>query len=95
MVLPLTVAMGARLGKGVVAKIVREHGGFSAQVITFVAIYSCSSVRDPELEPILGKALSTGVLLNLKSVRLDSHAPEDSCVVHGHDVCLSVADIHS
>ncbi len=94
-VLPLTVAMGATLGKGVVAKIIREGGAFSAQVITFVAIYSCSSVRNPELEPLLGKALSTGVLLKLKSVRLDSHAQADTCMVHGHDVCLSTADIQS
>ena len=62
LILPLTVAMGATLGKGVVAKIVRGRGNFSARVITFVAIYSCTSVRDPQIEPLLGKAFSTGAL---------------------------------
>jgi protein-L-isoaspartate(D-aspartate) O-methyltransferase len=93
LVLPLTVPMGATgLGKGVVAKIVRQHGSFSAQVITFVAIYSCTSVRDPQLVPLLGKALATGALLKLKSVRRDPHEPADTCVLHGGEVCLSSAD---
>ena len=60
MVLPLTVPMGRTLGKGVMARIVRKDGGFSAQTITLVAIYSCTSARDPQLEALLGKALSTG-----------------------------------
>jgi protein-L-isoaspartate(D-aspartate) O-methyltransferase len=91
LVLPLTVAMGTNLGKGVVAKITRERGGFPAQVISFVAIYSCASVRDPQLEPLLGKAIATGALLKLKSVRRDPHAPADTCLLHG-DVCLSSAE---
>ena len=91
MVLPLTMAMGATLGKGVVAKIVRGAGGFAAQVITFVAIYSCTSVRDAQIEPLLAKALSTGALFKMKSVRLDAHESGETCVLHGRDVCLSSA----
>jgi protein-L-isoaspartate(D-aspartate) O-methyltransferase len=89
MVLPLTMKISATLGKGVVVKIVREAGGFSARVATFVAIYSCSSVRDPQLEPQLGKALATGRLMKLKSVRRDAHELAESCVLHGREVCLS------
>jgi hypothetical protein len=84
-------APGATLGKGVVVKITRERGGFHAQAITFVAMYSCTSVRDPELEPLLGKAIGTGALLKLKSVRREPHAPVDTCLLHG-DVCLSSAE---
>jgi protein-L-isoaspartate(D-aspartate) O-methyltransferase len=93
MVLPITVARGTTgLGQGVMAKITHERGAFTARILTFVAIYSCSSVRDPELEPVLGKALATGALMNLKSVRRDPHEPSDTCVVHGREVCLSSAD---
>ncbi|MGB7622743.1 MAG: methyltransferase domain-containing protein [Terriglobia bacterium] len=93
MVLPITFAMGTTgLGQGVMAKITRERDIFNARILTFVAIYSCSSVRDPELEPVLGKALATGALMNLKSVRRDPHEPVDTCVVHGREVCLSSAD---
>lgn len=79
MVLPLTVAfgmgMGANLGKGVMAKITREASGFSATVVSFVAIYSCSSpaVRDPEIEKTLGKALGSGALFKMRSLRQDTH----------------------
>ncbi|HXZ40212.1 MAG TPA: methyltransferase domain-containing protein [Terriglobales bacterium] len=97
LVLPLTVAMGmgmgANLGKGVMAKITREPGGFSAQVVTFVAIYSCTSVRDPQLEKALGKALSTMALLKMKSARLDPHEPADTCLLHGSVVCLSTVEV--
>jgi protein-L-isoaspartate(D-aspartate) O-methyltransferase len=94
MVLPITVARGTTgLGQGIMVKIVREGGGFSADIVTFVAIYSCSSVRDPQLEPVLGKAIATGALMKLKSVRRDRHEPADSCVVHGGEVCLSSAEV--
>jgi len=94
MVLPLTFARGATgVGQGVMARIIRERGGFSAQVITYAAIYSCTSVRDPELEPLLGKALATGALQKLKSVRRDPHDQTDTCVVHRRDVCLSSAEL--
>jgi protein-L-isoaspartate(D-aspartate) O-methyltransferase len=94
MILPITVARGTTgLGQGIMAKIVRERGGFTAEIVTFVAIYSCSSVRDPHLEPVLGKAIATGALMKLKSVRRDPHEPADTCVVHAREVCLSSAEV--
>jgi hypothetical protein len=35
------------------------------------------------------KAISTGALLKLKSVRVDIHDEEDTCILHGDSVCLS------
>jgi protein-L-isoaspartate(D-aspartate) O-methyltransferase len=99
LVLPLTVAMGmgmgANLGKGAMVKITRRASGFSSQVVTFVAIYSCTSMRDPQLEKVLGKALSTMALLRMKSARLDPHEPAESCLLHSSDVCLSAAEVGS
>jgi protein-L-isoaspartate(D-aspartate) O-methyltransferase len=93
LVLPITAAIGTTsFGSGVMAKITRERGVLAAQVITFTAIFSCTSVRDPQLDPLLGKALATRTLLKLKSVRLDQHDPADTCVIHRRDVCLSSAD---
>jgi protein-L-isoaspartate(D-aspartate) O-methyltransferase len=91
MILPLTVAMGPTLGKGVMAKITRENDEFSARIVTFVAIYSCASVRDPQLEPLLAKALSGGSLMKMKSVRRDLHEPDNTCLVHSRGLCLSTA----
>lgn len=91
MILPLTVPMGPTLGKGVMARIAREPEGFSAKVVTFVAIYSCASVRDPQVEPLLGKAMVGGSLMKIRSLRRDAHDPDQTCAVHGRDVCLSTA----
>jgi protein-L-isoaspartate(D-aspartate) O-methyltransferase len=44
------------------------------------------------LEPLLAKAFANGTLLKLKSVRIDAHAPQETCVVHTSGVCLSSAE---
>lgn len=90
-VLPITAAIGGgSFGRGAMIRITRHEGKFSAQAITYVAIYSCTSLRDPELDPLVAKALASGVLLKLKSLRRDPHPDEDSCVLHHPDICLSI-----
>jgi len=49
------MGMGANLDKVVFAKVTREPDGFSARVVSFVAIHSCSSIRNPKLEVLPGK----------------------------------------
>jgi len=61
-------------------------------VITFVAIYSCSGGRDAELEAALGKAVMSGVLMKVKSVRIEAHEAGEGCILHRSDVCLSEAE---
>ncbi|MGA7924709.1 MAG: methyltransferase domain-containing protein [Candidatus Sulfotelmatobacter sp.] len=97
LVLPLTIAAGmgmrANLGKGVMAKITREANGFSARVVTLVAIYSCVGMRDPQIEQALSKAMGAGKLFKLRSLRRDVHEPTDTCLMHGADLCLSSAEL--
>jgi protein-L-isoaspartate(D-aspartate) O-methyltransferase len=93
LVVPFTIAMNATIGQGVMTKVVRERGGYTAEMVTPLAIYSGGSMRDPELEPLMLKALATGGLLKLKSVRRDGHEPVESCVLHGREVCLSMATV--
>jgi protein-L-isoaspartate(D-aspartate) O-methyltransferase len=93
LIVPLTVAVTPTLGQGVMAKIVREWGGFSAEVITVLAIFSCTSARDPLLEPLMPKALTSGALLRMRSIRRDIHEPADTCILHGSEVCVSSAQL--
>jgi protein-L-isoaspartate(D-aspartate) O-methyltransferase len=93
LVVPLTMAMTPTLGVGFMTKIVRRDGGFSAEIVTSIAIYSCTSVRDAQREPLLKAAMMSGGLTKMKSVRRDAHERTDECVVHGTDVCLSSAAI--
>jgi protein-L-isoaspartate(D-aspartate) O-methyltransferase len=91
LLLPLTVPLAPNVGKGMMVKITREPAGLAARVATFVAIYSCSSARDTQVEALLGKAMASGALFQLKSVRRDVHKPCDSCLVHSDGMCLSSA----
>lgn len=93
LVVPLTMSTTPTLGVGVMAKIIRERNGFSAQVVTSLAIYSCTSMRDAQREPLLRAAMTSGALMKMRSVRRDAHEQSDTCVVHGADVCLSSAEI--
>jgi protein-L-isoaspartate(D-aspartate) O-methyltransferase len=97
LVLPLTATMDASQvgGAGIVAKITGGGSGFSIRVVTLVGIYSCTSVRDSEMNAALAKALATKALLKLKSVRTDPHPQEETCLAHRADVCLSTADLPS
>jgi protein-L-isoaspartate(D-aspartate) O-methyltransferase len=93
LILPITLATSETLGAGLMTKIVRQTNGFSARGVTPVGIYSCKSVRDPELEPLLRSAFTTQSILKLQSLRREPHEQEDTCLVHGKAVCFSSAQL--
>lgn len=93
LILPITLATSETLGAGLMTKIVRQSNGFSARGVTPVGIYSCKSVRDPELEPLLRSAFTTQSILKMQSLRREPHEQEDTCLVHGKAVCLSSAQL--
>jgi protein-L-isoaspartate(D-aspartate) O-methyltransferase len=93
LVLPITLATSQTLGAGLMIKIVRRPNGFSAHGVTPVGIYSCKSVRDPELEPLVREALVTQKLLKVRSFRREQHEKEDTCLLHGQGVCFSSAEL--
>ena len=51
LVVPLTMATTPTIGFGVMARIVREGDRFLADMVTPVAIYSCTGMRYPQREP--------------------------------------------
>jgi protein-L-isoaspartate(D-aspartate) O-methyltransferase len=104
LVLPITTGMGRPgFGAGVVVRIVREkiresaghESAFSASVLTQVAIYDCTSTRDPEMEQVIAKAFRSPALTSVRSLRRDAHELAESCVLHGKSFCLSTVEIVS
>lgn len=91
LVLPITIAMNATIGQGVMIKILRSGQAYSTELVTALAIYSGGRLRDAALEAQLLQALKSGGLLRTKSVKRDAHERGEMCVVHGQDVCLSLA----
>jgi protein-L-isoaspartate(D-aspartate) O-methyltransferase len=92
LVAPFTMAMSPTLGQGIMTKISRRGDSYSAEMVSPVAIFSGGKLRDPALEPEMAKALRSGGLLKLKSVRRDAHEPGETCVIHATGVCLSMAE---
>lgn len=93
LIIPLTMATTPRLGIGMMINIVRRGSAYSAEVVTSIAIYSCKSARDPQREPLLRAAITTGGFMKIKSLRRDAHEKTDACVMHCDDMCLSSAGI--
>ena len=92
LVVPFTMAVNATIGQGVMTKITLSSGRYATEMVSPVGIYSGGSLRDAALEPQMIKGLRTGGLLKLKSVRLDAHEMGETCMVHGREVCLSLAE---
>jgi protein-L-isoaspartate(D-aspartate) O-methyltransferase len=93
LVVPFTMAINPALGQGIMTKIVRNDSGYSAEMVSPVAIFSGGNLRDPGLEPLIAKALRSGGLLKLKSIRRDAHEAGETCVLHTSEVCLSMAEL--
>jgi len=95
LLLPLTVQMPGMgsLGKGVIVVIARAPAGagFSAEVLSFVAIYSAIGLRDAGIEASLGQALRRTSFPNLTQLRRDRHEQTPDCWFHADRVCLSMA----
>jgi len=93
LVLPITLATSETLGAGLMTKIVRRSNGFSAHGVTPVGIYSCKSVRDPELEVLVRNAFTTQALLRVRSLRREPHEQDETCLMHGKGVCFSSVEL--
>jgi protein-L-isoaspartate(D-aspartate) O-methyltransferase len=97
LVFPLTIATSPTLGQGAMVKVVRESAGFAAKTVSLLAILNGGNLRDPELEaPLrqtLAKAMATGAMFQMKSLRRDTHEPDDSCLWHTPGACLSAKPV--
>ena len=95
LLLPLTVGLPGMgpLGKGVIVVITRmpNGAGFSAEMLSFVAIYSAIGLRDQAIEVSLGQALRRTSFPNLTQLRRDQHNISPDCWLHADGFCLSMA----
>ena len=75
------------------ARFTKVGSDFSSQIITPVAIFSCIGMRDAEGEQGLRDAIRAGKLLKMRSLRRDDHEPDDTCIVHRTEICLSSVEV--
>ena len=85
---PLTFDTGSG-GKGCMLLVKREGERYQVRTIGFVMIYSSTSLRDPELNGLLAKQISSGKIFAVQSLRRDGHDVDDTCLLHSKECCLS------
>ena len=90
-VIPLTVSMAGmrNIGKGVVVLLTKHPSGFSAEFVSFTAIFSAIGLRDESLSPLIGQALQKNPMPRLKTFRRDPHEQAAECWLHTPGFCLS------
>jgi protein-L-isoaspartate(D-aspartate) O-methyltransferase len=72
---PLTFeAPGFPGGRGCMLLVKRDGDVYSARCVGFAMIYSCTSLREPELNAALTKLISAGKVFSARSLRRDPHA---------------------
>lgn len=89
LVFPLTMPINPAVGHGLMLKVTRQSAAYSAQILSPVAIFSCTAARNPQLEPLLTNAFKTATIFKLQSLRRDAHEPADTCLLHLPDICFS------
>lgn len=91
LVLPMTVEFGMpNVGKGLALRILRGESGYEANFLPVpVMIYSCSSVRNPDIAAEFGNQMMTGTFNTVRSLRRDAHEQAPSCWLHSAEFCLS------
>jgi len=89
MVLPLAVARNPSAGDAIAVRIERQGSQFAAQPLCLLSLYASPSLRSEALLEQLNRAFMTHSILRIKSVRVDEHEQDDSCLAHSSGFCVS------
>ena len=76
-------------GWGVMMRIERTLSGFAAKWLAPCGYYPCFGAIDSEADRRLGEALEKNGLTDVRSLRIEGHDPEESCLLHGKRYCFS------
>jgi protein-L-isoaspartate(D-aspartate) O-methyltransferase len=95
LVLPITIDVGMpNIGKGFALRVSRLASGYAARFLPMpVMIYSCTSVRDPQIASAFGQRFMSGAFGSVRSLRVEPHSSEPSCWLHSTAFCLSTLSV--
>jgi protein-L-isoaspartate(D-aspartate) O-methyltransferase len=80
-------------GWGVMIRVHRLEGAYSAGVVSPVAIFPCAGALDAEADRLLAQSFERGGLAVVHSLRRDVHEADSSCLLHGRGYCFSKATV--
>jgi protein-L-isoaspartate(D-aspartate) O-methyltransferase len=93
MLLPLCVGATENAGKVLAIAITRRGERYAAEPAAVFGLYSSPSLRDPARQALLYQAMESKRMGELRSVRLEAHAPGASCIAHTEGFCLSAETV--
>jgi len=90
LILFLTAAVDdSGMGRGGALKVKREGQGYTARFISSVSVFHCLGCRDEQSNLRLREAMERGGWRAVRSLRQESHEPNETCWLHGDGFCLS------
>ena len=87
LLLPLTGKGG--WGQTLLVTRQRDGEGFAARFAGYVGIYHFAGARDAEMAERIDRAVGRHDMADVKSLRREPHAEDESCWLHGEGWCLS------
>ena len=91
----LLLMLTARDQWGLVLKVQRRGSAFAAEFLGRCGFIPCVSARSPEIETALSEALLMNAGEDVRSLRLDDHARDETCWLHTNRYCLSRLPVSS
>jgi protein-L-isoaspartate(D-aspartate) O-methyltransferase len=79
---------------GQILKVTRVAAGYEAALLGSCGFIACVNGRDATSEATLAAALEAGDTNSVRSLRRDGHAADETCWLHGDDICLSRRALH-
>jgi protein-L-isoaspartate(D-aspartate) O-methyltransferase len=79
---------------GIMLLVRRAGAAFGATTVERIGFYPCAGTRDAADVERLTEALATRDADTIRSLRRDRHDPDESCWLHGDEVCLSSRTLH-
>ena len=74
---------------GVMLRVTQCDGKYSVTPISTVGIFPCIGAIDRDADATAAKVLARGGYELVRSLRRDQHEADESCWLHGEEVCLS------
>jgi protein-L-isoaspartate(D-aspartate) O-methyltransferase len=91
LLVPFTVSLApGEMGTGLMLRVERtDDRADAAHFVSGVGIYPCMGARDPNGNARLREMMMKGGWRGVRSVRVDTHEPNEGCTLHLPQACLS------
>ncbi len=92
-VLPLSIGETMESAKALLVVVRRRGERFAADICSIFNIYASAALRDAAEQQTLKSSVDSKAIGRLRSLRVDSHEEERTCLAHGVGFCWSALEV--